>query len=445
MQLKRSLAAAAAGLLTGGHVSAQTADDSGVNFDSAVLYYHEQDRVRAIEPEFTLSYRLDEDTSFNAGFIADSLTGATPLGAVPSSQSQTFVRPYKIVALGTPTTVTTASGGSTVVIVPPATGATTQTLAASTVVGPNTLPLDHGFKDTRMAGHAGFEQALAQTLKLQGGIAYSHEHDYRSLSGNLGLSRDFNSHGTTVNLGINYETDTSFPLGGTPTPFAEMSGDWKGPNETKREIDALVGVTQVVTRRWLTSLSYSYGRAHGYQNDPYKIISVVDAVTGDPTQQLYESRPDTRRKQSLYLDNRVHVGVGVLSASVRGFKDDWGIRSITGDLRLRWQLSSDYYLEPHVRYYHQSAADFFRYFLVSREPLPQFASADTRLAAFHSQTYGVKLGVQIDRGSEFNIRLEYYDQHGNGAPADAIGQLKLQNLFPDLKATTVMIGYTYAF
>lgn len=66
-------------------------------------------------------------------------------------------------------------------------------------------------------------------------------------------------------------------------------------------------------------------------------------------------------------------------------------------------------MEPHVRYYHQGAADFFHYCLV---------------------------GV--------NLRVECYDPHGNGSPAGAIGQLRQQNLFPDLQAYTVLLGYTYS-
>ena len=46
---------------------------------------------------------------------------------------------------------------------------------------------------------------------------------------------------------------------------------------------------------------------------------------------------------------------------------------------------------------------------------------------------------------EFNVRVEYYDQHGNGSPSYAIGQLRQQNLFPDLKAVTVLLGYSYSF
>ncbi|MDP9084993.1 MAG: DUF3570 domain-containing protein, partial [Pseudomonadota bacterium] len=258
-------------------------------------------------------------------------------------------------------------------------------------------------------------------------------------------SRDFNGHNTTVSAALNYESDLSFPLGGTPTPLTQMSGDWKGPDASLHEVDALIGVTQVMNRRWLATLSYSYSDAHGYLTDPYKILSLVDPLSGQPNEQLYESRPELRRKQSVFFDNKIHLTSDVISASLRGYKDDWGIKSLTADLRYRWQIGMNYYIEPHLRYYNQSAADFFRYYLVSGGPIPQYASADTRLAKFQAQTYGVKLGVALNKASELNLRMEYYDQQGNGSPAGAIGQLRQQNLFPDLKAYTVLLGYTFAF
>ena len=284
--VRRTLAAAAAGLLAGGHAGAQDAppDTPDTVVDSAVLVYHEVGRVQAIEPEVNLSHKIDDDRSFSIGIAADALTGATPLGAVPSTLPQTYVRPYRVIPLGNPVTITTASGGSTVVIVPPPTGAKTQTLAASTTVPANTYPLDHGFYDRRYAANVGWDQALTSTLKVDGGLAYSHEHDYRSESAHVGLAQDVGGHNTTVNAALNYESDLSFPLGGTPTPLTAMSGEWKGPNATLHEIDALVGITQVLTRRWLASMSYSYSDAHGYQTDPYKIVSVVDPVLGQPLQ-----------------------------------------------------------------------------------------------------------------------------------------------------------------
>lgn len=442
MQLRQALAAAAAGLLAGG---ANAQETPNTKVDAGLLYYHEDGRVEAIEPELNVSYKINEDSLLSLGVAADSLTGATPLGAVPSSIAQNYVRPYQLVPLGTEVTTTTASGGSTVTLIPPKAGATSQAISSTSTVAPNTYPLDHGFYDRRIAGHLGWTQALTQTLKLDVGAAYSHEHDYRSISGHLGLSEDLNSHNTTLNAGLNYESDSSFPLGGTPTPLTLMSGDWKGPAASLHEVDALIGVTQVMTRRWLATLSYSYSHLQGYQTDPYKVISVVDALSGEPTSQLYESRPDARRKQSLFLDNKIHLASDIISISVRGFKDDWGVKSFTTDIRYRWQFGKDYYFEPHLRYYQQGAADFYRYYLVNGEALPNYASADTRLAKFHAQTYGLKFGMPFNEGSEFNIRVEYYDQHGNGSPAGAIGQLQQQNLFPDLKAVTLLLGYSYAF
>jgi hypothetical protein len=445
--LRRALAAAAAGLLSSGQAAAQaaSADVPTTTIDSALLVYHEVNRVQAIEPEVNVSQKFGDDSTLTFGITADSLTGATPLGAVPSTLPQTYVRPYKVIPLGTPVTVTTASGGSTVVLVPPASGAKSQTLAASTIVPPNTYPLDHGFYDRRVAGHLGWEQALTPNLRLNGGIAYSKEHDYRSESANVGIAQDFNGHNTTLSAALNYESDLSFPIGGTPTPLTQMNGDWKGPDASLHEYDGVVGITQVMSRRWLATVSYSYSDEHGYQSDPYKLISVVDPAAGQPIAQLYESRPELRRKQSIFIDNKIHLSRDVISASVRGFKDDWGIKSLTADLRYRWQPGPDWYLEPHLRYYTQGAADFFHYYLVGGEPLPQYASADTRLAKFHAQTYGVKFGIPFNETSELNLRVEYYDQHGNGSPPGAIGQLQQQNLFPDLKAYTVLLGYTFAF
>jgi hypothetical protein len=441
------LATAATGLLASAHASAQEEppDVPTTNIDSGLLYYHENGRVQAIEPDLDVSYQVNEDSLFSFGIAADTLTGATPLGAVPSSLPQTFVRPYRVIPLGTAVTVTTASGGSVVTIIPPPTGAKTQTLAATTTVPANAFPLDRSFSDRRIAGHIGWEQSLTSTLKLDGGVAYSKEHDYRSESAHLGISKDFNAHNTTLNAGVNYESDLSFPLGGTPTPLTQMSGDWKGPDASRHEIDAVFGITQVMSRRWLSTLSYSYADDHGYQNDPYKVISAVDPVSGQPTSQLYESRPEARRKQSIFLDNKIHLARDVVTVSLRGYQDDWGIKSVTAELRYRYQIARDYYLEPHVRYYEQGAADFFRYYLVASEPLPQYASADTRLAKFHAQTYGLKYGMPFNEGSEFSIRIEYYDQHGNGSPSYAVGQLRQQNLFPDLKAVTMLLGYSYAF
>lgn len=413
--------------------------------DTAVLFYQEAGgRVRAIEPATTITLHSSDDGILTLGFVSDTLTGASPNGAVPSDKTQTFVTPLKV--SGSTTTVTNASGGSTVIQLPPTPG---QIAAASFgrqyTTAPGKLPVDPGFHDQRFAGNIGWSQPVGWDTKASLGAGYSSEHDYRAITGNAGLSRDFNAHNTTASLSVNYEFDTSSPYGGTPTPLTVMSAQMKGPDRNRHVVDAVAGLTQVMTRNWLVQLNYSYGLSSGYQNDPYRILSVVDSVTGEPTSYLYENRPNSRRRQSVYLDNKVDVGRNIFDVSFRYFTDSWGIHSETADASDRISLTSAIYLQPHVRWYRQTAANFFRYYLVAGQPLAQYASSDIRLGKFTGLTGGLTLGVKVTDSGEVYLRGEYYRQTGVGHPPNAIGQLAGQNLFGGVKATSVMVGYSFGF
>ncbi len=55
------------------------------------------------------------------------------------------------------------------------------------------------------------------------------------------------------------------------------------------------------------------------------------------------------------------------------------------------------------------------------------------------------LGLKVGEFSELYLRGEYYDQSGNGHPAQAIGQLAQQNLFGAVKAANLMAGFKFGF
>ena len=61
--------------------------------DTAILFYSETDRVTAIEPVVSATRVYGEDRAWNVKLVVDSLTGASPTGAVPSSAPQTYTRP----------------------------------------------------------------------------------------------------------------------------------------------------------------------------------------------------------------------------------------------------------------------------------------------------------------------------------------------------------------
>jgi hypothetical protein len=421
-----------------------------LEFDSAVFFYQEEGgRVSAIEPASTFVFTTEDKQVFSFGIVYDTLTGATPNGATPWRQTQTFTNPASApttVPSQTATTTTSASGTQVVVI----TSGNTTIYGQQSSVAPHALPVDKGFQDKRRAINAAYSTPIAPRLNLSVGGNYSTETDYGSIVANLGISADFNDGNTTLTFGTNYEHDVSKPHFGNPTPLAEMSAEFKGPAQTKSVVSFIAGMTQVITREWLGQLNYSYGTTSGYQNDPYKIISLIDTdPPGEDTPAtvtyLYESRPETRMRHSIYVGNKLAIGSNVTDVSARFYSDSWGIASQTFDVAERIPINSWFYVEPRARYYTQSAADFFRYYLVESDPLPAHASSDYRLAKFSATTLGLKLGFKPIQNGEFYVRGEFYEQRGDAHPPGVISALANEALFAGVKATTFIAGYGHSF
>jgi len=393
--------------------------------DTSVLYYSEQDRVTVVEPVFFLRKNYGEDSVFNFRLIFDAMTGASANGATPTNTPQTFTSP----------------SGTSFYITP----------AGKT-------PL-HKFNDERAAIALEWDRPVDRTGRSILGFNVSLENDYRSIGASYTRLREFNDKLTTLTYGIAGSYDNVKPIGGAPTPMQLLSaippppppsggeddGDGGEGGESKLVGDALIGVTQILSRRALTQFNYSIGYSSGYLNDPYKVVSVIDGTTGATLDYRFESRPDTRLRQSLYWRTAYNFDHDVLHFAYRYYWDDWGIRAHTFDLHYRLELWKGAYLQPHARYSKQTAAEFYTHSLVSTDPVPQHASADYRLGDLTTTTYGLKLGILVRRNNELNFRVESMTQSGDGHPADAIGIQRNYDLFPTIHATIAQITYTARF
>ncbi len=421
----------------------------GFNFaqiDAALLVYQESgSRIMAMEPTLDLSVHGADGRALTLSAVADAVSGATPNGAVPSDKPQNFVTPLQ--PAGSSATVTSASGGSTVIKLPPTPGqVAAAALGRQYTVPANVLPEDEGFHDHRAALSGGWTQPVGGITDMGFTLGYSRESDYQAITASGHTDQTFNAGNTNVSLTLNGELDSSFPFGGIPTPLSQMNAQFKTQtSRNKSQAGFVLGLTEVMTRRWLLSLNYAFDNQSGYETDPYRIISVVDHLSGEPVQNLYEGRPTKRTSQSIYLDNKIDWGPAVTDLSVRYYTDSWGVRSSTVELDQRINVTSIAYIEPSVRWYDQKEANFFRYFLVQGQPTPAYASSDMRLGSFHALTYGAKFGLSLSKRSEIYLKAEYYHQGGDAHPAAAIGQLKQQNLFTGTNAAFAFIGYSWDF
>ena len=381
--------------------------------DTSLLYYSESDdRVSAFEPVISGKKDLGDDEILSMKLVLDSLTGSSASGAVPSTQVQTFTRP---------------SGNGIY------------------QVAPNETPLDPSFKDTRVAYSLNWDKPVNRYNRRNLGFNVSKEYDFTSLSGNLLWQHDSNDRNTTWSYGFNVELDDIDPVGGAPEPLTDLLAQNKMSSSESREVfDFLVGVTQVIDRSSLFQVNLSLSEADGYMTDPYKLVSVVDN-TGEPVTQLFESRPDSRSRQAIYGKyKKMFASRDIFTASYRYMTDDWGVDSHTFDFAYRFKFDNGFFLQPRLRLYQQSAADFYRYFLRDSEAVPEYASADYRLGEMDATTVGIKFGREsLDGQQVWAARLEQYRQTGDSSPAEAFGQLAQQDLYPDVEALIVQFDYSF--
>jgi hypothetical protein len=423
------LAIAAVSLL-GANVQAEEAHQPIVDvseswkYDTAIMYYTEPDRVSALEGIFNMRKTYDDESSVNIKAVFDTLTGASANGAVAQLDVQTFTRP---------------SG------------------KGNFDVTDGNTPLDDTFRDTRVEFDVGYSALLSSDKRYDVGVHASREFDYQSVGFNAGMGFDFNQKNTTLTLGGAFSFDRIKPYGGLPVALSvhvvqsstmsdeefeqAFNATRRGDTENKTISDFLVGVTQVIDKNTLMQLNYSFSRSSGYHTDPFKIVSVIDS-DGVTQSNIYESRPVSRTKHGIFWRTKHFNDGDIFDASYRLMTDDWGIASNTIDIRYKIPLGQGF-IEPHVRFYQQSAADFYNVYLLDSNASPKYTTADYRLGELTTATLGLKYGFTTISGNEMAFRLEYYQQMSANAGYKPIGQLSNVEYLPNVNAIMLQVSYSF--
>ncbi len=429
--IKTRMGLATCTLLQATSASAQT-EHAEWEIDSGILFYSESDgRVSAVEPGVYASRELAEDERISLRLVADALTGASPNGAHAAPVAQTF---------------TTPSGRK----------------SYTTEAGET--PLDDTFRDSRVAFGVDWEVGLDRLSRITWGGNLSKEYDYLSLGLSATYARDFNDRNTTLTTAFAFNNDTIEPEGEIPTELLPMvtvgsSRNRDAASDDKIITDFMLGVTQVISRQTIMQLNFGFGQTNGYQNDPFKIVTVLDPATGLPATAsgssffdtattgnlpyVYERRPDSRDRTVLFFKTVHHLDEDVINFSYRFYDDDWGINSNTFDLHYRYQLGESY-LQPHLRFYSQDAADFYTHNLQLGSDVDpatgtvsvDYASNDYRLAKSETVTIGLKYGIPLANDSEFSIRGEVIRQSVDD------GSVPAGEGNPDLDAIVLQLNYS---
>ncbi len=258
------------------------------------------------------------------------------------------------------------------------------------------------------------------------GASVSSEHDYLSQGVSADLRLDFNEKNTTLALGLG---ETNDRIGSS----TNLSLD-----EGRRTRDFLVGVTQLLTPVSLVQSNLGYSDGSGYFDDPYKYtISFLSGIRAPVVHN--DNRPNTRRAISWLTRYRHYLPAWqtALGAEYRYYQSSWGITAHTLEINATHDVGNGLKVTPSLRYYSQSAADFYLPVNSSRTGI---GSGDSRLGAFGAYTAALKVQKNFGERTTLDATIALYRQEagyrvgGDGSPD-----------FPGLTARILMLGMSRVF
>lgn len=289
-------------------------------------------------------------------------------------------------------------------------------------------------EERRKAWSADLSHQFGDYTLVVGG-ANSRESDYVSTGWSLNTLADLNSRNTTLNLGVAGTSD-------------DVTVFFQQPTRSKRSLDLIAGVTQLLDPLTRVSFKITHSRTSGYLGDPYKLVEQIQEIfPGVFLRQTFpENRPDSRAKWiALATINRslptLHAAI---EASYRFHADDFGMTSHTLDTAWFQKLGGKFTLSPHLRLEQQSAADFYLVTLTGTGIAPgtvptgraPFYSSDYRLSALRTVNAGLKAIWTPRADLTFDVAIETYRMHGRDNVTSA-------SAYP--RATIFTIGGRYAF
>lgn len=230
-----------------------------------------------------------------------------------------------------------------------------------------------------------------QTASLT--YVYSTEHDWSSHSGSASYSRDFAAHQVTVGLGGSF---TANDVGRSDDPNFHRS-------LLQGSASATVGL--VATKRDLVNFDYTFVYLNGYQASPYRFVRISDASVTIPG--IYvagpEAPPERRARHALAARWNHAVGTdSALKSHIRGYLDDWGIRSVTAGTEFVVGLGA-FDLGMFVRGYAQSKVAFYQ--PIYDRPR-RYMTSDRELATFVDAFGGLRLAFGKKVGFLEELRAE---------------------------------------
>jgi hypothetical protein len=149
-----------------------------------------------------------------------------------------------------------------------------------------------------------------------------------------------------------------------------------------------VGLTQILTPRWIASVNAEALSDAGYLGSPYRVAQVFGAA-------VPERMPTTRSGRALNV--RVLGDLGSrdsLRAEYRYYWDNWDLKAHTVQIGYRRHVGDNWLGDVGLRYYSQSAALFYS---DNAQAETLYVTRNRQLSTFNNAAIGAKLAYTVSK------------------------------------------------
>lgn len=246
------------------------------------------------------------------------------------------------------------------------------------------------FKETRHQVDLSADYLVRDSL-ITLGLSASREPDYRARTVSLDVAQEVFGGMTTVNLGFSRGADSvGQKIGGAV--------DWL---DTARHWQYRLGVSQVLSPRWMATANLEVLSDDGYLGSPYRLVVTNGQLSG------HENLPRTRTGRALKLgtiyDSSQWVPRSSLRAEYRYYWDTWAMKGHTLEFGASRYVGDRWLADAFVRFYKQNAALFY-----SDNATVQtlYLTRNRQLSRFDSAGLGGRVSYAMGKVKErFDVKL----------------------------------------
>ena len=225
------------------------------------------------------------------------------------------------------------------------------------------------YKERRNEAGLALDYAVRDSL-ITLAVGASKEPDYETRSISLDIAQETFGGMTTVNVGFTRAADEVGKVG--DPGFIDQAKHWQ----------YRVGVTQILTPKWLASVNLEAISDSGFLGNTYRVARVFGAA-------VPERHPRTRSSRALKLRAVGDLGSrDAVRAEYRYFWDTWDIKAHTVEAGYGRYVGESFLGDAFIRYYTQSAALFYS---DNAQSETTYVSRNRQLADFDSLVVGAKL------------------------------------------------------